>query len=247
MALFLVNLPFAHETWTDHQVASKGREVQARVVDARRTGGNYLVDYRLPASVDPDKATFSARVDQPTFEQAQRTHALLVRVVPGKPASNRPEGAVGSNIFLVVAALGDTALLLVLVITYRRWRARSLHVVESIDGDEATLTSPRGQLTVVGPPGWTEGLRPGQRVSGGLHLVTDHEVVPGSHVGGLEQLHGASYVVRGRVVDARAGRVDLELEDHSRLRVETGPHRIRADIRDPTEIRGTLCFTPTRG
>ena len=76
--------------------------------------------------------------------------------------------------------------------------------------------------------------------------MTDHEVVPGVVVAGFEQIHGSSYVVRGRVVDARAGRLVLELDDRSRLRVETGPHRIRADIRDPTEVHGTLCFTPTR-
>ena len=64
-------------------------------------------------------------------------------------------------------------------------------------------------------------------------------------MGGLEQVHGSSYVVRGRVVDARAGRVELELDDGFRLPVETGPHRIRADIRDSTEVRGTLCFTPS--
>jgi hypothetical protein len=98
---------------------------------------------------------------------------------------------------------------------------------------------------VVGPDGWAQRLRAGQRVGGTLHLVTDQEVVTGSVVGGLEQVSGPSYVVRGRVIDARAGRLVLELEDRSRLRVETGPHRIRADIRDPTEVRGTLCFTPT--
>ena len=56
---------------------------------------------------------------------------------------------------------------------------------------------------------------------------------------GLEQLFGSSYVVKGRVVDARARYVVLELDDRSKLRVETGEHRIRADIRDPTEVRGT--------
>ena len=69
-------------------------------------------------------------------------------------------------------------------------------------------------------------------------------MLPGGAVGGLEQVSGPSYVVRGRVVDARARYVVLELADRSRLRVETGAHRIRADIRDPTEVRGTLCFTP---
>jgi hypothetical protein len=39
--------------------------------------------------------------------------------------------------------------------------------------------------------------------------------------------------------------VELELDDGFRLGVETGTHKIRADIRDSTEVRGTLCFTPS--
>ena len=58
-------------------------------------------------------------------------------------------------------------------------------------------------------------------------------------------MHGSAYVVRGRVVGARIGRVELELDDGFRLAVETGSHKIRADIRDSTEVRGTLCFTPS--
>ena len=100
-------------------------------------------------------------------------------------------------------------------------------------------------MTVVGPAAWTERVQPGDRVSGSVHLVADGDVVPGLPLSGLGQVSGASYVVRGRVVDTRAGRVELELADGFRLRVETGPHRIRADIRDSTEVRGTLCFTPT--
>ena len=88
-------------------------------------------------------------------------------------------------------------------------------------------------------------MQPGERVAGSLHLVADGEVLPGAPLSGLEQVHGSAYVVRGRVVDARVGRVELELDDGFRLAVETGPHRIRADIRDSTEVRGTLCFTPT--
>lgn len=246
LALFLVNLPFVHQTWTDRQVDKSGREVEATVIDARKAGGNFLVDYRLPRSVDPAQSRYSARVDEPTYELAERTDALLVRVVPGKPEANRPVGAITSNLFTVVAILGDLVLLLVGVFWYRRWRLRSQFVVDAVDGDDVTIDSMRGSLTAVCPPGWTARLRVGQRVSGGLHLVVDEDVLPGREVGGLEQVHGASYVVKGRVVDTRAGHVVLELADRTRLRVETGQHRIRADIRDPTEIRGTLCFTPTR-
>jgi hypothetical protein len=244
VAVFLVNLPFVHQAWSDRELARSGRDVQATVIDARRGGGNYLVDYRLPRSVDPKQAKYSARVDRPTYERARESDAIRVRVVSGKPATNVPEGAVTSNLLLVVALLGDVVLLLVGVIGYRRWRQRSQHLVVAINGDDVTLESSRGQVTVVGPDGWAGRLRPGERVSGKLHLVVDHEVVPGSVVGGFEQLRGSSYVVRGRVVDARAGQVVLELADRSRLRVETHAHRIRADIRDPTEVRGTLCFTP---
>jgi hypothetical protein len=246
LAVFLVNLPFVHQTWSDRELAREGIEVAATVVDSQRSGGNYLVDYRLPRSVDPKRTRFSARVDRTTFERARASHVLEVRVVPGKPANNEPSGAVSSNLFVVVALLGDLVLLLFGVVAYRRWRARSRHVVMAVDGDDVTLETTHGTLTVVGPPGWAERVRPGESVGGSLHLASDDEVVSGSSVGGLEQLHGSSYVVRGRVVDARAGRVVLELADRTRLRVETGEHRIRADIREPTEVRGTLCFTPAR-
>lgn len=246
LALFLVNLPFVHQTWTEHQLTQSGKEVEATVIDTQTAGGRFLLDYRLPKSVDPDGTRFSARVDQPTYELARETKALLVRVVPGKPAVNRPAGAVTNNLFAVVAVVGDLVLLLVGVALYRRWRQRSVFVVASVDGDEAVLESPRGPLTVAGPAGWAQGVQVGRRLSGRLHLAADHDVLPGSEVGGFEQVSGSSYVVRGRVVDARARYVVLELADRSRLRVETGEHRTRADIRDPTEVRGTLCFTPAR-
>lgn len=247
MAVFLVNLPLVNQTWTDRELARSGRDVEATVINARRGGDNYLVDYRLPRSSDPKQASYSARVDRPTYERAKETDALLVRVVPGKPATNRPEGAVRGNLFTVVALLGDAVLLLVGVVGYRRWRLRSRHVVIAVDGDDVTIESARGRVTAVGPPGWAQRLETGQHVGGTLHLRTDEDVAPGSAMGGFEQVHGSTYVVRGRVVDAREGRLVLETEDGFRLRVETGQHRIRADIRDPAEIRGLLCFTPSRG
>ena len=87
----------------------------------------------------------------------------------------------------------------------------------------------------------------GDRVSGSMHLVAESDVLPGPPLSGLERVHGSSYVVRGRVVDARAGRVELEMDDGFRLPWRPGSSQIRADIRDSTEVRGTLCFTPTRG
>ena len=245
VALFLVNLPFVHQTLTERQVTRSGRDVEATVLDSRTINGRHFVDYRLPRPINRSRTRYSARVDAATYEDARETGVLVVRVVPDDPSANRPRGEVGSSLFAVVAVISDVVLLLVAVLFWRRWRRWSLHEVVTVGQDGVTLASRGHTLTVVGPAAWTERVQPGDRVSGSVHLVADGDVVPGLPLSGLGQVSGASYVVRGRVVDTRAGRVELELADGFRLRVETGPHRIRADIRDSTEVRGTLCFTPT--
>lgn len=246
VALFLVNLPFVHQSLSDREVARSGRVVDASVTAARTVNGRHLVDYRLPASVDRDRTRYSARLDRATYALARETRVLPVRVVPGKPSANRPEGEVGSPLFAVVALGADAVLLLVCVLLWRRWRRWSMHEVLAVDGELVTLAS-RGQtVTVEGPSGWSGGLGVGDRVAGSLTLQADGDVMPGLPLRGLEHVGGAEYVARGRVVDARAGRVDLELDDGLRLAVDTGGHRIRADIRDSTEVRGVLRLA-TRG
>jgi hypothetical protein len=247
MTVFLVNLPFAHQSITERQVARSGRDVEATLVDSRTVNGRRFVDYLLPASVDSTRTRYSARVDDETYEHARETGVLLVRVVPGEPSANRPAGEVTSSLFKVVALSADVVLLVGGLLFWRRWRRWSLHEVVAVGVDGVTLAARGHTLTVVGPEGWTARVRAGDRVSGSMHLVAEGDVLPGLPLSGLEQVDGASYVVRGQVVDTRAGRVWLELSDGFRLVVETGAHRIRADIRDSTEVRGTLCFTPTTG
>jgi hypothetical protein len=248
-AVFLVNLPVAHQTLIDRQISSSGRDVEATLLASRTIDGDHLVEYRLPRSVDPLRKHYSARVDTTTYQRARESRVLLVRVVPGKPSANRPAGEVDNSLFSVVAVSADVVLLVVGVLLWRRWRRSSLHEVVALADDEVTLVSRGHTLTAATPPGWTARVQPGERVAGSLHLVVEGEVQPGPQPGpqpsGLEQLHGSTYVVRGRVLDARTGRMQLELDDGFRLSVETGSHRIRADIRDSTEVRGNLCFTPS--
>jgi hypothetical protein len=119
--VFLVNLPYAHETWTDHRIADRGHEVAAVVIDARDLHGRYLVDYRLPEDEDPAGTKFSASVDRVTYEHAVSSERLAVRVVAGHPGQNRPDGLVASSLFKVVAIAGDAVLLLIAVLVlYRR-------------------------------------------------------------------------------------------------------------------------------
>jgi hypothetical protein len=244
-AVFLVNLPVVHQALTDREISSSGKDVEAVLLKARTIEGDHLVEYRLPRAVDPSRRRYSARVDATTYQQARESDVLLVQVVPGRPSANRPVGEVDNSLFAVVAVAADVVLLVVGVVLWRRWLRSSRHEVLAVADDEVTLVSRGHTVTAATPPGWVSRVQPGERVAGSLHLIADEEVQPGPPLSGLEQLHGSAYVVRGRVVGARVGRVKLELNDGFRLSVETGSYRIRADIRDSTEVHGNLCFTPS--
>jgi hypothetical protein len=113
LAVFLVNLPAAHQEWTDHRIASDGKDVEAVVLEARTIHGRHLVDYRLPEDVDPAGNRFSASIDLETFEHAEASRRLAVRVIPGRPGANRPSGEVSSPVFVVAAVGADAILLLI--------------------------------------------------------------------------------------------------------------------------------------
>jgi hypothetical protein len=125
LVVVLVNLPAAHEKWTDHEVAEQGRDVEAVVVDARSTGGRNLVDYTLPEKLDPDVTVFSAAVDDATYRLAVETDRLAVRAVPGKPGANRPDGQVHNPLFLVAALSADVIFVLVALLARHRRRRRA--------------------------------------------------------------------------------------------------------------------------
>ncbi len=245
MAVFLVNLPFVHEALIDRAVASSGREVAATVLDGSRVSGRNFVDYRLPKAVDPEGTRFSARIDDETYARALESKVLPVRVVPGRPEANRPQGRVASHVFTVVALGADAVLALGAVFFWRRRRRWRLHHVVEVHQDTATLRFGAQTVTVTAPEPWLRRVQAGTRVPGSLHLVAEGDLLPEVPAEGLAQLVGARYLARGRVVDTRAGQVDLDVGEGLVLRVEVGPHRIRADLRDSTEVCGTLCFTPS--
>ena len=108
--LFLVNLPFVNQSLTERKLARSGHEVEAVVLRTQRAEGRNFVDYRLPEEIDPKRTRYSGQVDDRTYEEAKTTHVLAVRVLPDDPANNRPDGATKNATFLVVALLGDVAL-----------------------------------------------------------------------------------------------------------------------------------------
>jgi hypothetical protein len=127
IAVLLVNLPAVHEAWTDHRINVDGRDVEAVVLEARTINGRHLVDYRLPDDVDPAGNRFSASVDDPTYELARETDRLAVRVIPGRPGANRPDGEVTNSLLVVAAVSADVILLLIGGLWWFR-RRRALQV-----------------------------------------------------------------------------------------------------------------------
>jgi hypothetical protein len=242
--LFLVNLPVVSQHLAERTLDRKGRDVVATVVDSTRRDGHDYLDYRLPEDVDPQRTRYSVEVDDASFEQARTTHQLAVRVVPGQPRTNRPVGAGSGHTFLVVALLGDAVMLVIAWLWWRRRQRWHRFEVLEVQPGQVRLRGTAGDLVAAAPEPWTDRVQVGRRVAGGYHLAAEEDLLPGPPLSGLEQQAGPMYVVSGRVVDTRAGWALLELADGLRIRVETGPHRIRADIRESTEVRGVLCFTP---
>jgi hypothetical protein len=240
IAAFLVNLPVVHEAWTGHRIDVHGREVVGTVRATHVYRGDRFVDFRLPVAVDPSRATFSARLSPAAYDAARRTGEVEVRVVPGDPAANRVAGEVQSHLFAVIAVLGDAILLLVAVALWRR-RRRWAGRVQAVDGDLVTFTL--GPMTLTAQVEGLGRLAVGDRVPGRLEVVAGSDIDTGVPVGMLEQRFGASYDVRGRVLDVRRGRLRLALDNGYVLAVRVGPFRCRADLRDHAELVGTLVLT----
>ena len=122
LVALLVNLPYSQERWNDHRVAADGIEVEAAVLGERDTGDGFLVDYQLPEDIDPRRTRYSAAVDRPTYDNAQATDLLAVRVLPSDPDVNRPLGLVPSSLFKVIAITADVVLLAIALIAWYRRR-----------------------------------------------------------------------------------------------------------------------------
>ncbi|MFJ9313529.1 hypothetical protein ACIRN4_04995 [Pimelobacter simplex] len=112
----VVNLPLLHQAWQHRQLDRDGRDVTAEVTDAdvlRADSADpvYVVRFRLPESVDPTGQTWPADVDRATYDHAERTHELAVRVLPGKPGTQQVAGATGSSLGYVVIGIVDAIVL----------------------------------------------------------------------------------------------------------------------------------------
>jgi hypothetical protein len=112
LAAVLVNLPLVHSTWTDQRVQRSGIDVQATVDEHQSIGGQHLVTFTFPESIDPDQRTWQADLDPTAYDRAVASGELTVRVLESDPSAYAAEGQVESNAVLVMTLVADVVLLL---------------------------------------------------------------------------------------------------------------------------------------
>ncbi|WP_372728749.1 hypothetical protein [Nocardioides sp.] len=131
LLVLMINLPLVHSTWLDWRVDRAGVEVEAEVTGVGvlppESDPHYVVAFRFPAEVDPDRTIWNTEVDRATYDEAVAEDVVQVRVLPGRPAAYEVEGQVpAGRVGLVVTVLADLALLAVGVLFWRfRGRLRA--------------------------------------------------------------------------------------------------------------------------
>jgi hypothetical protein len=133
----LVNVPLAMSWWTNLRVESSGVDVATTVTAARNLGTGdeprWWVSWRFPEDVDPEQGTWAAEVDRETWEDAERTGTLTVRVLEDQPSRHTAEGEVRSWAGLWTTLVADAVLLAVLLLV-RRSRRRPIRATEDSEG-----------------------------------------------------------------------------------------------------------------
>ncbi|KQW47550.1 hypothetical protein ASC77_13950 [Nocardioides sp. Root1257] len=168
VAAVLVNLPLVHSTIIDQRVQRSGVDVQATVVEHRTVGGQHLVSFTFPKSVDPDQRTGQADLEPAAYDRAVSTGELQVRVLKDDPSAYVADGQVENHAILVMTLIADalllvTALLLWKVGGRRRPQLRAI-AVEDVErgGDGVALDRIEGQTYLI--RGEVSALEPGQVV-----------------------------------------------------------------------------------
>lgn len=169
----LINLPLVMSTWTRSAVEREGVEVVAEVNDAKNLGTSaepsWWVNYTLPESVDPDRGTWSARVNGATYERADREGTVEVTAIKGQPESAIVRGEIRSSAGLV-GTLGADVVLIALLSLLWRWRGHRRREVVTVEALE--------DVAATGPGVAWEELGDGTvRVRGHLLEADQHEVL----------------------------------------------------------------------
>lgn len=166
---FVINFPLLHSTYLRWQVERSGVDVVAEVTETREVDGDLIVVFTVPGDVRREEVENAvAQVDEATYEEAQETLQLDVRVLPDNGGVFVVEGQVTGRAGLVITLLADLFLVAMVLLMMRFRSAMRVELVLRATGD-LERCPPGPQLEKV------SGMR--YVVSGEVTEIQDDEVV----------------------------------------------------------------------
>jgi hypothetical protein len=119
-ALLVVNVPWALHEVELHRAETGGVRVSATVETVSDAGGGQsLVTFRLPTSIDSSQDVRTVKVDSATGDAAAASQTLPVRVLRGHPSVFYVAGQVRSWASTIVIGVADALILLVVLLSWR--------------------------------------------------------------------------------------------------------------------------------
>jgi hypothetical protein len=119
-ALVVVNLPWGLHQLQLHRAATDGIEVSAAVSTVSPAGGgDALVTFRLPKSVDPAQTVRTVKVDGAAGDAAAHNQTIGVRVLKGHPSVFHVAGQVRSWTSTIITVVADLLIALMLLLSWR--------------------------------------------------------------------------------------------------------------------------------
>lgn len=250
VAILLVNLPWAHDAWVQHQLDSSGIHTSVTVVHHTEKRGQNFISFRFSPSVDPKQHLYDAVVDGHAYRKATTTGHLGATFLQGSPASNRVEGEVTGSQVIVIAVIGNAIILLILGFVIRRRRRWSRLRVTSVDGELVTFSLGDMELTaeLADDADTLATVKPvvGGVLRAALSLVPSEDVVAGPPLGEVTHLGGAEYRIAGRVRSMSSTHTDLALDNGYVLLVRGDEVDHDAEVRGPALAVGRLVLAARR-
>lgn len=153
--LVIINVPYLVHFWQAHRAETQGEQVTATVVGITHSGGDVVVAFRFPKSVDSQQELRTVKVDEPVGTEAGRTRELEVSVLPGNPGVFHVDGQVRGWGGLIITLVADLLVVIMLLLAWRlggRIRRPPLEAVAVADvetGDEGSLLDKQDDGTYV--------------------------------------------------------------------------------------------------
>ena len=119
IALLVINVPWLTHEWQLHRAATDGIRVEAAVVGLSHSGDHAVVEFRLPASVDPSRKARTAVIDVASADAAARSRTIGVRVLDGHPSVYRVDGQVRSWGATAITLTADVLVLILVALSFR--------------------------------------------------------------------------------------------------------------------------------